>query len=377
MANNNDDKKIIFSMVGVSKIIPPSRQILKDIYLSFYYGAKIGIIGLNGAGKSTLLRIIAGKEKSYNGEVVFSPGYSVGMLDQEPQLDENKTVRQVVEEGAQEVVDMLKEYEEISNKFAEPDADFDKLIERQGELTELIEQHDGWNLDSKLERAMDALNCPDGDTPVNNLSGGERRRVALVRLLLQEPDILLLDEPTNHLDLDMREALSIALSSYQGALILVSHDRHLLEAIADKLWLIDNGNVTEFNGDLNDYQEFLNQKNREYKEKLAQKKDNSLTLSASASSFKTKEQKKLEAQKRQALRPLKKEIEQLEKTMEKLRSEIAKIDETLSDSSLYQTQKEKVEELSIQRSEYSDKLDETELCWLTKQEELENAEAEI
>ena len=175
----------------------------------------------------------------------------------------------------------------------------------------------------------------------------------------------------------MREALSIALSSYQGALILVSHDRHLLEAIADKLWLIDNGNVTEFNGDLNDYQEFLNQKNREYKEQLAQKKDNSLNLSASASSFKTKEQKKLEAQKRQALRPLKKEIEQLEKTMEKLRAEIAKIDETLSDSSLYQTQKEKVEELSIQRSEYSEKLDETELCWLTKQEELENAEAEI
>ena len=153
-----DDKKIIFSMVGVSKIIPPSRQILKDIYLSFFYGAKIGIIGLNGAGKSTLLRIIAGKEKSYNGQVVFSPGYSVGMLDQEPQLDDNKTVRQVVEEGVQEIVDILKEYEEINNKFAEPDADFDKLIARQGELTELIEQHDAWELDSKLERAMDALN---------------------------------------------------------------------------------------------------------------------------------------------------------------------------------------------------------------------------
>ena len=161
-----DDKKIIFSMVGVSKIIPPARQILKDIYLSFFYGAKIGIIGLNGAGKSTLLRIIAGKEKSYNGEVVFSPGYSVGMLDQEPQLDDNKTVRQVVEEGVQEIVDILKEYEEINNKFAEPDADFDKLIARQGEMTELIEQHDAWELDNKLERAMDALNCPDGDTPV-------------------------------------------------------------------------------------------------------------------------------------------------------------------------------------------------------------------
>ena len=179
-----DDKKIIFSMVGVSKIIPPSRQILKDIYLSFFYGAKIGIIGLNGAGKSTLLRIIAGKEKSYNGEVVFSPGYSIGMLDQEPHLDDNKTVKEVVEEGVQDVVNLLKEYEEINNKFAEPDADFDKLIERQGELTELIEQHDAWELDSKLERAMDALNCPESDTPVKNLSGGERRRVALCRLLL-------------------------------------------------------------------------------------------------------------------------------------------------------------------------------------------------
>ena len=202
-----DDKKIIFSMVGVSKIIPPSRQILKDIYLSFYYGAKIGIIGLNGAGKSTLLRIIAGKEKSYNGEVVFSPGYSVGMLDQEPELDDSKTVKEVVEEGVQQIVDYLKEYEEINNKFAEPDADFDKLIERQGELTELIEQHEGWELDSRLERAMDALNCPEGDKLVKNLSGGERRRVALVRLLLQEPDILLLDEPTNHLDAEAIEWL--------------------------------------------------------------------------------------------------------------------------------------------------------------------------
>ena len=227
-----DDKKIIFSMVGVSKIIPPSRQILKDIYLSFFYGAKIGIIGLNGAGKSTLLRIIAGKEKSYNGEVVFSPGYSVGMLDQEPQLDDNKTVKQVVEEGVQEIVDILKEYEEINNKFAEPDADFDKLIARQGELTELIEQHDAWELDNKLERAMDALNCPDGDTPVKNLSGGERRRVALCRLLLQEPDILLLDEPTNHLDAESIQWLESHLQQYKGTVIAVTHDRYFLDHVA-------------------------------------------------------------------------------------------------------------------------------------------------
>ncbi|MBR5663532.1 MAG: ATP-binding cassette domain-containing protein, partial [Bacteroidales bacterium] len=243
-----DDKKIIFSMVGVSKIIPPSRQILKDIYLSFFYGAKIGIIGLNGAGKSTLLRIIAGKEKSYNGEVVFSPGYSVGMLDQEPALDDSKTVRQVVEEGAQEVVDMLKEYEEISNKFAEPDADFDKLIERQGELTELIEQHDGWNLDSKLERAMDALNCPDGDTPVKNLSGGERRRVALVRLLLQEPDILLLDEPTNHLDAEAIEWLEKHLQQYKGTVIAVTHDRYFLDHVAGWILELDRGEGIPWKG---------------------------------------------------------------------------------------------------------------------------------
>ena len=252
-----DDKKIIFSMVGVSKIIPPSRQILKDIYLSFFYGAKIGIIGLNGAGKSTLLRIIAGKEKSYNGEVVFSPGYSVGMLDQEPQLDDNKTVKQVVEEGVQEIVDILKEYEEINNKFAEPDADFDKLIARQGELTELIEQHDAWELDNKLERAMDALNCPDGDTPVKNLSGGERRRVALCRLLLQEPDILLLDEPTNHLDAESIQWLESHLQQYKGTVIAVTHDRYFLDHVAGWILELDRGEGIPWKGN---YSSWLDQK---------------------------------------------------------------------------------------------------------------------
>lgn len=257
MAQQTDDKKIIFSMVGVSKVIPPSRQILKDIYLSFFYGAKIGIIGLNGAGKSTLLRIIAGKEKSYNGEVVFSPGYSIGMLDQEPQLDDNKTVREVVEEGVQEIVDMLKEYEEINNKFAEPDADFDKLIERQGELTELIEAHDAWELDSKLERAMDALNCPDGDTPVKNLSGGERRRVALCRLLLQEPDILLLDEPTNHLDAESIQWLESHLQQYKGTVIAVTHDRYFLDHVAGWILELDRGEGIPWKGN---YSSWLDQK---------------------------------------------------------------------------------------------------------------------
>jgi ATPase subunit of ABC transporter with duplicated ATPase domains len=195
-----DDKKVIFSMVGVSKTFNNQKKVLNNIYLSFFYGAKIGIIGLNGSGKSTLMKIIAGVEKSYQGEVVFSPGYSVGYLEQEPKLDDEKTVKEVVQEGVSEIVSLLKEFDEINEKFADPDADFDALIARQGELQELLDQADAWNLDNKLERAMDALRCPPEDALVKNLSGGERRRVALCRLLLRQPDILLLDEPTNHLD---------------------------------------------------------------------------------------------------------------------------------------------------------------------------------
>ena len=254
-----DDKKIIFSMVGVSKIIPPSRQILKDIYLSFYYGAKIGIIGLNGSGKSTLLKIIAGKEKSYNGEVVFSPGYSVGMLDQEPELDNNKTVKEVVQEGIQEIVDILKRYEEVNARFMEEltDDEMNALVEEQGQLTDLIEQHDAWDLDSKLERAMDALNCPDGDTPVKNLSGGERRRVALVRLLLQEPDILLLDEPTNHLDAEAINWLEQHLQQYKGTVIAVTHDRYFLDHVAGWILELDRGEGIPWKGN---YSSWLDQK---------------------------------------------------------------------------------------------------------------------
>jgi energy-dependent translational throttle protein EttA len=257
----SDDKKIIFSMVGVSKVIPPSRQILKDIYLSFFYGAKIGIIGLNGSGKSTLMRIIAGVEKSYLGDVVFSPGYTIGYLEQEPHLDNSKTVRQIVEEGVQQVVDVLKEYEEVNLKFAEPmtDDEMNKLIERQGELSDLIEQYNGWELDSRLERAMDALRCPDPEENVAHLSGGERRRVALCRLLLQEPDILLLDEPTNHLDAESIDWLEQHLKQYKGTVIAITHDRYFLDNVAGWILELDRGEGIPWKGN---YSGWLDQKSK-------------------------------------------------------------------------------------------------------------------
>ena len=254
-----DDKKIIFSMVNVSKTFPPQKQVLKNIYLSFFYGAKIGVLGLNGAGKSSLLKIIAGIDKSYQGEVVFSPGYSIGYLPQEPQLDDNLTVKEVVQQGVQKIVDVLKEYEEVNMKFAEPmsDDEMNKLIERQGELTELIDQYDAWELDSKLERAMDALRCPEGDTPVKNLSGGERRRVALCRLLLTEPDILLLDEPTNHLDAESVQWLEMHLQQYKGTVIAVTHDRYFLDNVAGWILELDRGEGIPWQGN---YSSWLEQK---------------------------------------------------------------------------------------------------------------------
>ncbi|MGE4568152.1 MAG: energy-dependent translational throttle protein EttA [Bacteroidales bacterium] len=254
-----DDKKIIFSMVGVNKIFPPHKQVLKDIYLSFFYGAKIGIIGLNGSGKSTLMKIIAGVERSFQGEVVFSPGYSVGMLDQDPRLDDTKTVIEVVREGVQEVMDLLKEYEEVNLRFMEPlsDDEMARLIERQGELTEKIDHVGGWDIDSKLERAMDALRCPEGDTSVAILSGGERRRVALCRLLLQEPDVLLLDEPTNHLDAESVEWLEQHLQQYKGTVIAVTHDRYFLDNVAGWILELDRGEGIPWKGN---YSSWLEQK---------------------------------------------------------------------------------------------------------------------
>ncbi|MFA4852281.1 MAG: energy-dependent translational throttle protein EttA [Bacteroidales bacterium] len=256
-----DDKKIIFSMVGVSKIFPPHKQVLKDIYLSFYYGAKIGIIGLNGSGKSTLLKIIAGVEQSFQGNVVFSPGYSVGYLEQDPKLDETRTVKEIVQEGVQEVVDLLKEYEDINMKFAEPmsDDEMNKLIERQGALTELLEHHNAWELDSKLERAMDALRCPEGNMLIKNLSGGELRRVAFCRLLLKEPDILLLDEPTNHLDAESIQWLELHLKQYKGTIIAVTHDRYFLDNVAGWILELDRGEGIPWQGN---YTSWLDQKTK-------------------------------------------------------------------------------------------------------------------
>ena len=244
-------------MVGVSKTFPPQKKVLNNIYLSFFYGAKIGIIGLNGSGKSTLLKIIAGVEKSFNGEVVFSPGYSVGYLEQEPKLDNTKTVKEIVQEGVQEIVDMLVEYEKINEQFAEPDADFDKLIARQGELQELLDHADAWNLDNKLERAMDALRCPNEDALVAVLSGGERRRVALCRLLLRNPDILLLDEPTNHLDAESVEWLEHYLQQYAGTVIAITHDRYFLDNVSGWILELDRGEGIPWKGN---YTSWLEQK---------------------------------------------------------------------------------------------------------------------
>ena len=275
-----DDKKIIFSMVGVSKMFPPHKQVLKDIYLSFFYGAKIGIIGLNGSGKSTLLKIIAGVEKSYQGEVVFSPGYSVGYLEQEPKLDPEKTVKEVVQEGVQPILDLLAEYEKVNESFGDPDVleDPDKmeaLIARQAELQDHIDASDAWNIDNKLERAMDALRCPPEDQLVKFLSGGERRRVALCRLLLQQPDILLLDEPTNHLDAESIDWLEQHLQQYPGTVIAITHDRYFLDHVAGWILELDRGEGIPWQGN---YTSWLEQKTKrmEMEEKQASKRRKTL-----------------------------------------------------------------------------------------------------
>ena len=272
------DEKIIFSMNGVGKVLPHNNKtILKDIYLSFFYGAKIGLIGLNGSGKSTLLKIIAGVEKSYKGEVVMAPGYTVGYLEQEPQMDPDKTVMEVVQEGVQEVMDVLNEYNEISNRFMEPmdDDEMNRLMERQGELSEKIEAMDAWEIDSKLERAMDALNCPPAEAKVATLSGGERRRVALCRLLLRQPDVLLLDEPTNHLDTESIQWLEEHLRQYKGTVIAVTHDRYFLDNVAGWILELERGEGIPWKGN---YSSWLDQKTKrlEMEEKQESKRRKTL-----------------------------------------------------------------------------------------------------
>ena len=275
-----DDKKIIFSMVGVSKIFPPQKQVLKNIYLSFFYGAKIGIIGLNGSGKSTLLKIIAGIDKEYQGEVVFSPGYSVGYLEQDPKLEPGKTVKEVVQEGVQEIMDILREYEEVNERFGDPEVledpdKMDALINRQAELQDKIDATDAWNIDSKLERAMDALRCPPEDQVVDTLSGGERRRVALCRLLLQQPDVLLLDEPTNHLDAESIDWLEQHLQQYAGTVICITHDRYFLDHVAGWILELDRGEGIPWKGN---YSSWLEQKTQRMaqEEKQASKRRKTL-----------------------------------------------------------------------------------------------------
>ena len=275
-----DDKKVIFSMVGVSKIYPPQKQVLKNIYLSFFYGAKIGIIGLNGSGKSSLLKIIAGIDKDYQGEVVWAPGYSVGYLEQDPKLDPDKTVIEVVREGVQPIMDLLAEFDKVNEAFGDPDVledpdKMDALIARQAELQDKLDAADAWNIDSKLERAMDALQCPPDDQKVSTLSGGERRRVALCRLLLQQPDVLLLDEPTNHLDAESIDWLEQHLNQYQGTVIAITHDRYFLDHVAGWILELDRGEGIPWKGN---YSSWLEQKTKrlEQEEKQASKRRKTL-----------------------------------------------------------------------------------------------------
>ena len=275
-----DDKKVIFSMVGVSKIYPPQKQVLKNIYLSFFYGAKIGIIGLNGSGKSTLLKIIAGLDKQYQGEVVFSPGYTVGYLEQDPKLDPSKTVKEIVQEGVQPILNLLAEFDKVNESFADPDVledpdKMDKLINRQAELQDKLDAVDAWNIDNKLERAMDALRCPPEDQNVTTLSGGERRRVALCRLLLQNPDILLLDEPTNHLDAESIDWLEQHLQQYKGTVIAITHDRYFLDHVAGWILELDRGEGIPWKGN---YSSWLDQKTQRMalEEKQASKRRKTL-----------------------------------------------------------------------------------------------------
>ena len=364
-----DDKKIIFSMVGLSKTIKQNnKQVLKNIYLSFFYGAKIGIIGLNGAGKSTLMKIIAGLDNDYQGEVVFSPGYTVGYLPQDPHLDDQKTVKEIVQEGVQNVVDALAEYEEINQKFGLPEyyEDEDKMNQlsaRQGELQDILDATDAWNLDSRLERAMDALRLPPADQTAEHLSGGERRRVALCRLLLQKPDVLLLDEPTNHLDIRTKDILKEAIKEFDGTVIVVSHDRDFLDGLVDKVYEFGNGLVKEHLCGIYEFLEYKKLSSLQELEKNDAPQKDSPTKTEEVSQSKLSYLEQKEAQKR--IRHAEKRIKELETKINTYESEIKEIENLLSsgtntDQSIY-----------TKHQELNEALENAMMEWETANEEFE------
>ena len=363
-----DDKKIIFSMVGVSKTFPPQKQVLKNIYLSFFYGAKIGIIGLNGSGKSTLLKIIAGIEKSYQGDVVFSPGYTVGYLEQEPRLDPEKTVKEIVQEGVQPILDLLAEYEAVNLKFGDPeileDPDkMDALMNRQAELQDKIDATDAWNLDNKLERAMDALRCPPEDQLVKYLSGGERRRVALCRLLLQQPDILLLDEPTNHLDAESIDWLEQHLQQYAGTVIAITHDRYFLDRTVDRIAAFEEERIVIYEGDYTEYQE----KSGKIETDAIESVDSGAGLHIKKNNEKKKEgrEKWLASKNKEKLLKFtykeQKEFETIDDDIAKLEEKIEQLDEEIMENA---TNSGKLAELTQQKEETEEALNEKMDRWV-------------
>lgn len=374
---SDEGRKVIYSMIRVSKF-HNKKPVLKDISLSYFYGAKIGVLGLNGSGKSSLLRILAGVDQEFQGQTILSPGHTVGFLEQEPQLATGRTVRQIVEEGVQETVDLLEEFNRINLQFAEPmsDDEMNDLIARQGEVQEKLDHLEAWDLDSRLEQAMDALRCPPGDTPVDVLSGGERRRVALCRLLLQKPDILLLDEPTNHLDLTTREALAMALNEFEGTVMLVSHDRALLRAVCDDFWLVGHGTIAPFDGDLDDYQRYLLDMARQKRESLAEAAGAAKQAAAPTDkpALSGAEQRKLQAAQRQQYleqrRPLAKRQQQLEQQMDKLNVEKASLEARLCEP----LDPGAIAEAGRKLKQCTDALEEAEMNWLEVSAELEAVE---
>ena len=365
-----------YVMKDVRKVYPGGREILKGLTLSFLPTAKIGVLGANGAGKSTLLKIMAGKDKDYSGEAWAAEGARVGYLEQEPELDPKLTVEENVMAGLGEVKDLVDRFNELSAKFAEPmdDDEMNSLLAEQGELQEKIDACNGWELERTIEIAMDALRCPPGDADVTKLSGGERRRVALGRLLLQKPDILLLDEPTNHLDVQSRQALIQAINSFAGAVVIVSHDPHVIELTADRLWLVTDGSVTAYDGDMEDYRSLLLGKRKSTNGAAKEEPAPIATVSAAPLADR-KEQRRLAAERRKALSPLRSKLQRAEKNVARLEDEKAKIVQAMADPALYDGDNGKLVDLQRQHGYLDRDIAAAEEAWLALQEEWDAAEA--